>query len=153
MNKITPYLWFDTQAEEAANFYASVFKNAKVTSVMRPGPDAPAMMVTFEVEGQEFYALNGGPSFKFTEAISLFVDCKNQEEVDDLWDKLTANGGEPGNCGWLKDKFGLSWQIVPKALQQLMSDPNPVKANAVMQAMLKMHKIEVPVLQKAYDAA
>jgi predicted 3-demethylubiquinone-9 3-methyltransferase (glyoxalase superfamily) len=154
MQKITPYFWFDNQAEEAMKFYVSTFKNSKVLSVNRAGgDDAPVMMCVFELEGQQFYALNGGPVFKFNEAISFLVDCKTQEEVDALWDKLTADGGEPGNCGWLKDKYGVSWQIIPEALTRLMSDPNPAKAGAVMQAMLKMNKIETAKLQEAYDQA
>ena len=152
MKKITPFLWFDTQAEEAMNFYVSVFKNSKVGDVSR-GPDGKAFSVSFQLEGQEFMALNAGPQFKFTEAISFFVDCKTQEEVDGLWEKLTADGGEESMCGWLKDKYGLSWQIIPSALGELMGDPNPAKAQNVMQAMLKMQKIIVADLQKAYDQA
>ena len=155
MQKITPYLWFDNQAEEAANFYTSIFKNSKVVDVQRygevgPGPAGTAMIVTFELEGQEYLALNGGPQFKFTEAISLFVNCETQEEVDYLWAKLTE-GGEESQCGWLKDKYGLSWQIIPTALMDLMSDPDPEKAGRVMQAMLQMKKIEIADLQKAYE--
>lgn len=155
MQKITPYLWFDNQAEEAANFYTSIFKNSKVVDVQRygeagPGPAGTAMMVAFELEGQEYLALNGGPQFKFTEAISLFVNCENQAEVDYLWAKLTE-GGEESQCGWLKDKYGLSWQIIPTVLMDLMSDPDPEKAGRVMQAMLQMKKIEVADLQKAYE--
>ncbi|HYA25478.1 MAG TPA: VOC family protein, partial [Terriglobales bacterium] len=129
MPKITPFLWFDNQAEEAANYYVSIFKNGKVLGVHRAS--GKVLTVTFELEGQRFIGLNGGPLFKFTEALSLFVDCKTQEEVDGLWEKLSA-GGEPGRCGWLKDKYGLSWQIIPKALMKLMSDPDPEKSNAVM---------------------
>ena len=155
MPKITPFLWFDNQAEEAANFYVSLFKNSKVTGVSRygeagPGPKGTAMTVTFQLEGQEFTALNGGPIFHFTEAISFFVDCKTQEEVDSLWDKLT-DGGEPGQCGWLKDRFGLSWQIVPAALGELMSGPDPAKSKRVMEAMLKMRKIDISELRRAYE--
>jgi len=150
MKKITPFLWFDTQAEEAMRFYVSIFKNSKVLSV-NPGPDGAFTSVSFELEGQEFMALNAGPEFKFTEAISLFVDCKTQAEVDDLWEKLTADGGEESRCGWLKDKYGLSWQIIPSALGQLMGDPDPVKAQRVAQAMLKMQKIVISDLESAYN--
>ncbi|MEO8358101.1 MAG: VOC family protein [Chloroflexota bacterium] len=150
MQKITPFLWFDKQAEEAMNFYTSIFKDSKVLSVT-PGPDGTAMSVTFELQGQEFMALNAGPQFKFNEAVSFFVSCRTQTEVDGLWEKLTADGGEEGRCGWLKDKYGLSWQIIPTALGELMSDPDPEKAGRVVQAMLKMNKIDIPTLQKAYD--
>jgi len=150
MKKITPFLWFDTQAEEAMNFYVSVFKNTKVNNVSR-GPDGKAFTVSFELDGQEFMGLNAGPQFKFNEAISMFVNCENQAEVDELWAKLTADGGEESMCGWLKDKYGLSWQIIPKALGELMGDPDPVKAQRVMQAMLQMKKIDVAGLQQAYD--
>ena len=150
MQKITPFLWFDTQAEEAMNLYTSVFKNSKVLSVT-PGPNGIAQAVNFELEGQEFIGLNAGPEFKFNEAVSFFVSCNNQTEVDELWEKLTAEGGEEGRCGWLKDKYGLSWQIIPTALTELMSDPDPEKAGRVVQAMLKMNKIDVPTLQQAYD--
>jgi predicted 3-demethylubiquinone-9 3-methyltransferase (glyoxalase superfamily) len=152
MQKITPFLWFDHEAEEAMNFYTSIFKDSKVLSVT-PGPDGTAMAVTFELEGQEFMALNAGPEFKFNEAISFFVSCQTQAEVDELWGTLTADGGEEGRCGWLKDKYGLSWQIIPTALGELMSDPDPEKAGRVMQTMLKMNKIDVPTLQQAYDHA
>jgi predicted 3-demethylubiquinone-9 3-methyltransferase (glyoxalase superfamily) len=145
MQKITPFLWFDNQAEEAAKFYISIFKNSKIISVS-------SMMVTFELDGQPFMALNGRPAFKFTEAISLFVSCETQQEVDELWDKLTA-GGSTSQCGWLKDKYGLSWQIIPKALSELMSDPSPEKSGRVMQAMLQMTKIDIAGLQRAYDEA
>jgi predicted 3-demethylubiquinone-9 3-methyltransferase (glyoxalase superfamily) len=150
MKKITPFLWFDTQAEEAMNFYVSVFKNSRVLGVT-PGPSGIAQSVNFELEGQEFIALNAGPQFKFNESISFLVDCKTQGEVDELWDKLTADGGEESMCGWLKDKFGLSWQIIPTALGQLLGDPDPEKAGRVMQAMLKMQKIDIKTLQEAYD--
>jgi len=150
MTKITPFLWFDTQAEEAMNFYVSVFKNSKVNNVSR-GPDGKAFTVSFELDGQEFMGLNAGPQFKFNEAISMFVNCENQAEVDELWAKLTADGGEESMCGWLKDKYGLSWQIIPKALGELMGDPDPVKAQRVTQAMLQMRKIDVAELQRAYD--
>ena len=150
MKKITPFLWFDTQAEEAMNFYVSVFKNSKVGSVSR-GPDGKAFSVTFELDGQEIMGLNAGPQHKFNDAVSFFVNCENQKEVDEYWNQLIADGGEEGPCGWCKDKFGLSWQIIPKQLGELMGDPNPTKAQNVVQAMLKMHKIIVADLQKAYD--
>ncbi|GAA3585049.1 VOC family protein [Nonomuraea rosea] len=153
MQKITTYLWFDNQAEEAATFYTSLFGNSRIHHVQRygdggPGPAGTAMMVTFELAGQQFIALNGGPQFKFTEAISLFVDCGSQEEVDELWDKLTE-GGEESQCGWLKDRWGLSWQIILRALPELMSSPDPVKAQQVMQAMLGMQKIDIKALEDA----
>ena len=150
MKKITPFLWFDTQAEEAMNFYVSVFKNSKVNRVAR-GPDGKAFTVSFELDGQEFMGLNAGPQFKFNEAVSFFVNCENQAEVDELWAKLTADGGEESMCGWLKDKYGLSWQIIPKALGELMGDPDPVKSQRVMQAMLQMQKIIVADLESAYN--
>jgi predicted 3-demethylubiquinone-9 3-methyltransferase (glyoxalase superfamily) len=149
MSKITPFLWFDSQAEEAMNFYVSIFKNSKVLSVT-PGPNGKAMSVTFRLEDQEFMALNAGPQFTFTEAISFFVNCETQQEVDDLWEKL-SEGGEEGQCGWLKDKYGLSWQIVPTVLGKLLNDPDPAKAQRVMQAMLQMNKIDIKGLQRAYD--
>ncbi len=145
MQKIVPFLWFDGKAEEAAKFYVSVFKNSKMLTV------AP-MSVTFQLEGQPFYALNGGPQYKFTPAISLFVNCETQQEVDELWTKLSA-GGSDEQCGWLRDKYGLSWQIIPKTLGRLLSDKNTKKANAAMQAMLKMKKIDIKTLQQAFDAA
>lgn len=155
MQKITPFLWFDDQAEEAVNFYTSVFNNSKIGEVRRfgddvPGPKGKVMTLSFVLDGQEFMALNGGPEFKFTEAISLFVNCETQEEVDRLWYTLSA-GGEESQCGWLKDKYGLSWQIVPTILDKLMSDPDPVKASRVTQAMLKMSKLDIQALQQAYD--
>jgi len=149
MPKITPFLWFDGQAEEAMNYYLSIFKNGKVVNVHRA--NGKVLGVAFELEGQRIMALNGGPLFKFTEAVSLFVDCETQQEVDELWEKLCAGGGQPGRCGWLKDKFGLSWQIIPKTLMKLLSDPDPQKSQAVMQAMLKMNKIIVEDLQRAYE--
>ena len=157
MQKITPFLWFDSQAEEAMNFYVSIFKNSKITMLRRygkegPGPEGSVMTGTFVLEGQEFMALNGGPHFKFTPAISLFVDCKTQGEVDDLWDKLSA-GGAPNQCGWVQDKFGLSWQIIPSTLGELLDDKNPAKSGAVMKAMLGMHKINIKGLQEAYNGA
>jgi len=157
MQKITPFLWFNGNAEEAANFYVSVFKNSKVGRVSRygaggPGPKGSVMSATFQLEGQEFFALNGGPQYKFTPAISLFVNCETQQEVDELWSKLTA-GGSDEPCGWLKDKYGLSWQIIPQTLGRLLSDKNRTKANAALQAMLKMKKIDIKKLQQAFDAA
>ena len=148
MKKITPFLWFDTQAEEAMNHYVSIFKNSKVLNVNRAG--GKVLTVTFELDGQQFIGLNAGPQFKFTEAVSFLVNCETQEEVDGFWDKL-SQGGEKGRCGWLKDKFGLSWQIVPSALSRLMSDPNPKKSKAVFEVMMKMNKIEISDLQRAYD--
>ncbi len=148
MPSITPFLWFDTQAEEAMKFYLSIFKNGKVLDIRRS--NGKVFTVTFELQGQKIMALNAGPIFKFNEAISLFVDCETQEEVDELWEKLSA-GGEKGRCGWLKDKYGLWWQIIPKALGKLMSDPDPEKSQAVMQAMLKMDKIVIADLQKAHE--
>jgi len=150
VQKITPFLWFDTQAEEAMNFYVSLFKNSKVLNLSR-GPDGKAFIVSFELDGQEFIALNAGPEFKFNESISMYVDCEDQAEVDYLWNALTADGGEESMCGWLKDKYGLSWQIVPKQLGELMSDPDLEKSTRVREAMLKMQKIVVADLQKAYD--
>jgi predicted 3-demethylubiquinone-9 3-methyltransferase (glyoxalase superfamily) len=150
MKKITPFLWFDTQAEEAMNFYVSLFKNSKVNNISR-GPDGRAFIVSFELDGQEFMGLNAGPQFKFNEAVSMYVDCADQAEVDYLWNALTADGGEESQCGWLKDKYGLSWQIVPRQLTELMSDPDPEKSQRVMDAMLKMQKIIVADLQKAYN--
>ncbi|GLS31561.1 Glyoxalase superfamily enzyme, possibly 3-demethylubiquinone-9 3-methyltransferase [Mesorhizobium albiziae] len=147
MQKITPFLWFDTQAEEAVDFYTSVFKNAKKGKTMRNG--GSVLTASFELEGIEFTALNGGPHFKFTEATSFVVDCKDQDEVDFYWEKL-SEGGSKGQCGWLKDKFGLSWQITPSVLLDLMSDPDAEKAGRVMQAMMKMTKIDIPTLREAY---
>jgi predicted 3-demethylubiquinone-9 3-methyltransferase (glyoxalase superfamily) len=155
MQKITPFLWFDGQAEEAMNFYTSVFKNSKIGRVTRygaagPGPKGTVMSATFQLDGQDFMALNGGPQFKFTEAISLFVNCETQEEVDELWEKLSA-GGRKDRCGWLKDKFGLSWQIIPRALGEMLGDKDPEKSKRVMQAMLQMDKIDTKTLKQAYD--
>jgi predicted 3-demethylubiquinone-9 3-methyltransferase (glyoxalase superfamily) len=157
MQKITPFLWFDNQAEEAAEFYTSIFGNSRIVQVSRygdagPGPKDSVMVVAFELEGQEFTALNGGPLFKFNEAISFVVDCKSQEEVDHLWAKL-SDGGEEGMCGWLKDKYGVSWQIVPTALVEMLNDPDPEKAKRVTQAMLKMKKIDIQALKQAYGQA
>ena len=151
MQKIVPFLWFDGKAEEAAKFYVSIFKNSKVMSVT-PGPDGTVMAVTFQLEGQTFYALNGGPKYKFTPAISIYVNCETQGEVDELWNKLSAGGSED-QCGWLQDKYGLSWQIIPTALPRLLGDKDRKKANAAMQAMLKMQKIDIKGLQQAYERA
>ncbi len=148
MQKITPFLWFDSNAEEAARFYTSVFRNSSITSLM-PGPGGKTMGVNFVLEGQEFMALNGGPMFKFTEAISLFVKCETQEEIDYFWNKLTTNGGQESMCGWLKDKFGFSWQIIPPVLGGLLSEKDRAKAGRVMQAMMKMKKIIIADLEKA----
>jgi predicted 3-demethylubiquinone-9 3-methyltransferase (glyoxalase superfamily) len=153
--KITPFLWFDDQAEEAANFYTSIFDNSQVGMVTRygkagPRPEGMAMTVSFKLQGQEFVALNGGPEFKFNEAISFQVSCESQEEVDYFWDKL-SNGGEEGPCGWLKDKYGVSWQITPTALAEMLSDPDPEKSQRVMKAMLQMKKIDIETLKRAYD--
>ena len=149
MQKIVPFLWFDGKAEEAAKFYVSIFKNSKVTKVM-PGPNGTVMGVAFQLEGQEFNALNGGPQYKFTPAISLFVNCETQREVDELWTKLSANPADE-QCGWLKDKYGLSWQIIPTTLGRLLGDKDTQRAGRVMQAMLKMKKIDIKGLQEAYD--
>jgi predicted 3-demethylubiquinone-9 3-methyltransferase (glyoxalase superfamily) len=152
MQKIVPFLWFDGQAEEATNFYLSIFKNSRLLSVM-PGPDGKAMGTSFEIEGQKFHTLNGGPKYKFTPAISLFVNCETQPEVDELWDKLLAGGGRADRCGWLQDKYGLSWQIIPTVLGRLMGDKDRVKAARVVQAMLQMAKLDIAALQRAYDQA
>jgi predicted 3-demethylubiquinone-9 3-methyltransferase (glyoxalase superfamily) len=155
MQKISPFLWFDGNAEEAVNFYVSIFKNSKILTISRygdtgPGPKGSVMVVKFQLNGQEFMALNGGPTFKFTEAISFLVNCESQQEVDELWAKLTA-GGKEIQCGWLKDKYGLAWQIVPTILGELMADKDPKKAARVMQAMMKMIKLDINKLQQAYD--
>jgi len=155
MQKITPFLWFDTQAEEAAKFYASVFKNSKVISTTRygeagPGPRGSVMTVEFDLEGQRFVGLNGGPQFKFTEAVSFVVNCTTQEEVDYFWEKL-SEGGQQVQCGWLKDKYGLSWQVVPTILIEFLQDKDPVKAQGVMKAMMQMKKIEIEPLKRAYE--
>jgi predicted 3-demethylubiquinone-9 3-methyltransferase (glyoxalase superfamily) len=154
MQKITPFLWFDDKAEEAVNFYTSIFKNSKIGSISRygeggPGAKGTVMSATFEIEGQEFTALNGGPVFQFSPAISFFVHCEAQAEVDDLWEKLSA-GGEKGQCGWLKDKYDISWQIVPNVLGELLNDPDAERCKRVMQAMLKMTKIDIAELKQAY---
>jgi predicted 3-demethylubiquinone-9 3-methyltransferase (glyoxalase superfamily) len=153
--KITPFLWFDSNAEEAVNFYTSIFKNSRILDVARwgeggPGPKGSVMTMGFELEGQQFTALNGGPHFKFTEAVSFYVNCETQKEVDELWDQLIA-GGQAQQCGWLKDKFGLSWQIIPSTLIRMMKDKDPAKAKRVMQAMMQMVKIDIARLQQAYD--
>jgi predicted 3-demethylubiquinone-9 3-methyltransferase (glyoxalase superfamily) len=155
MQKIVPFLWFDDQAEEAMNHYVSIFPDSKVGSVTRygdagPGPKGTVMVASFQLAGQEFMALNGGPQFKFTEAISLYVNCETQEEVDELWRRL-SEGGEAGPCGWLKDRYGVSWQIIPTALGKLMQDPDPEKSGRVMQAMLQMSKIDIAGLRRAYE--
>ncbi len=157
MQKITPFLWFDGNAEEAVNLYVSVFKKSKIVRIARygdagPGPKGTVMSATFQLEGQEFYALNGGPQYKFTPAISLFVSCETQEEVDELWDRLSA-GGHKDKCGWLQDKFGLSWQIIPSVLGKMLADKDPKKSQSVMRAMLQMDKIDVKRLKQAYEQA
>ncbi|HEY0133022.1 MAG TPA: VOC family protein [Nannocystis sp.] len=149
MHKITPFLWFNDNAEEAINFYVSVFKDSKVGTMTRR--NGAVFSATFQLEGQQFMALNGGPHFKFTEAISLFVNCETQEEVDTLWDRLIADGGQPSQCGWLKDRFGLSWQIIPSVLGRLMHDEDPARAGRVMQAMMQMQKIDIRKLKQAYE--
>ena len=151
MPTITPFLWFDSQAEEAMNFYASIFKRSKVISVNRA--QGKVMSVQLELEGQAFMALNGGPLFKFTEAISFFVACETQQEIDDLWGKLTADGGAPSRCGWLKDRFGLSWQIVPASLGRMLGDKDATRSKRVMDAMMQMNKLDLGRLQHAYDGA
>lgn len=155
MQKITPFLWFDDKAEEAMNFYMSIFKNSKTVSISRygdagPGPKGSVMVANFELDGQQFIALNGGPNYKFTPAVSFVVNCETQQEVDDLWEKLSA-GGATNVCGWLTDKYGLSWQIVPTLLGKLMKDPNPEKTNRVMAALMQMTKLDIATLQQAYD--
>ena len=156
--KITPFLWFDGNAEEAVNFYLSVFPDTKLGEVSHygegmPMPAGTVLVANFTLFGQEFGAINAGPEFKFTEAISFMIDCKDQAEVDYYWDKLTADGGEPSQCGWLKDKFGLSWQVVPSVLGELMTNPDPAKANRVTQALMQMGKIDIATLEAARDAA
>ena len=156
MQTIKPCLWFDTQALDAAKFYVSIFKNSKLGELSYYGEGAPlpkgtVLTVTFQLNGQEFMALNGGPMFKFTEAVSFVVNCETQAEIDDYWKKLTADGGQEVQCGWLKDKFGLSWQIVPAALGQMMKDKDPAKTNRVMQALMKMVKLDINGLQQAYN--
>ena len=153
--RITPFLWYDNQAEEAANFYCSIFKHSKIGKVSRygevgPGPKGQVMVITFELDGQNFIALNGGPKFTFTEAISLAVTCETQDEIDYFWDKLTADGGQESQCGWLKDKFGLSWQVVPDIIGELMTG-NPEKSNRVMQAVMQMKKLDIHKMKEAYE--
>jgi predicted 3-demethylubiquinone-9 3-methyltransferase (glyoxalase superfamily) len=155
MKKITPFLWFNDKAEEAMNFYTSIFKNSKKIGVARcgetgPGPKGTVMSTTFELDGQEFIALNGGPMFTFSPAISFFVNCETQEEVDSLWEKL-SEGGEKQRCGWLKDKYGVSWQIIPNVLGQLLQDKDPEKSKRVMNTMLKMDKLDIAGLRQAYE--
>ena len=155
MQKITPFLWFDDKAEEAMNFYISIFRNSKIVSVTRygeagPGPKGTAMTATFQLDGQEFIALNGGPQFKFTEAISFVVNCETQEEVDEFWEKL-SEGGEKLRCGWLKDRYGVSWQVVPSALGEMLQDKDPEKSKRVIKAMLQMDKIDIKTLRQAYE--
>ena len=155
MQKITPFLWFDNNAEAAVNHYLAIFKHSKIGTVVRcgdagPGPKGSVLTIAFQLEGQEFIALNGGPIFKFNEAISLSVDCKTQQEVDDLWEKL-SDGGQKSQCGWLKDKFGLSWQVVPSALVEMLQDQDAEKAKRVMAAMMQMSKIDIAILKQAYD--
>ena len=155
MQKITPFLWFDGKAEEAARFYVSIFKNSKIGQIRRlgeagPGPKGSVLTISFQIEGQEFVALNGGPQFTFTPAISFLVNCQTQEEVDHFWEKL-SDGGRKNRCGWLQDKFGVSWQIVPTALGQLLGDPDPEKSSRVMKAMLQMNKLDIRGLQDAYE--
>ena len=155
MGKITPFLWYDNNAEEAVNHYTSIFKNSRVTNIARygeagPGRKGSIMTIAFQLEGQDFIALNGGPMFKFNEAISLSVDCKTQQEVDELWEKLSA-GGQPSQCGWLKDKYGLSWQIVPSVLIEMLQDPDAEKSQRVMQAMMQMSKIDIAALRRAHQ--
>ena len=156
MDKITPFLWYDGQAEEAAAFYVSVFKNSRILNVTRygdaaQGPKGTAMTVVFELDGRRFIGLNGGPLYTFTEAVSFAIDCQSQEEVDHFWTHLTSGGGQEGRCGWLKDRFGLSWQVVPTALGKLLSDPDPARAGRAMQAMLTMTKIDIAGLERAAD--
>jgi predicted 3-demethylubiquinone-9 3-methyltransferase (glyoxalase superfamily) len=156
VQKIVPSLWFDTQAEEAAKFYVSIFKDSKITNITHygsagPRPEGMVMTVDFQLAGQDFNAINGGPDFTFTEATSLLVNCQDQAEVDDLWQKL-GDGGEPGPCGWLKDRYGLSWQVVPVALGEMLSDPHPARSQRVMAAMLQMSKIDLAELREVYES-
>ena len=158
MQEITPFLWFDDDAEEAVNFYVSVFPKSRIVNVARygdagPGPKGQVMTATFELAGRRFIALNGGPRFKFTEAISFVVNVETQAELDTVWNQLLQGGGEPSMCGWLKDRFGLSWQVVPAMLGQMMTDRDPEKSKRVMQALLKMSKLDIPTLKQAYDQA
>jgi len=150
VQKITPFLWFDGKVEEAMTFYVSVFANARVVNVRRAGPSGPVFSATFQLEGLEFHALNGGPMYQFTPAVSFFINCETQAEVDELWGRLTADGGTAQPCGWIRDKFGLSWQVIPAALGRLLGDPDPAKSQRVMQAMLQMQKIDIAGLERAY---
>ena len=150
MQKISPFLWFDGKAEEAAKFYTGIFRNSRITNVI-PGPGGTVMGVSFELEGQEFMGLNGGPMFQFTPAVSFFIKCGTQGEIDNYWTRLIEGGGEPQPCGWLKDKFGLSWQVVPNALGTLLQDKDPARAQRTMEAMMKMSKLDIAALKKAYD--
>ncbi|MBT2323478.1 VOC family protein [Variovorax paradoxus] len=150
MQKISPFLWFDGKAEEAAKFYTGIFKNSRITKLI-PGPGGTVMGVSFELEGQEFMGLNGGPMFQFTPAVSFFIKCETQEEIDNYWVRLTEGGGEPQPCGWLKDKFGLSWQVVPDALGTMLQDKDPARAGRTMEAMMKMSRLDIAALKKAYD--
>ena len=157
MQKITPFLWYDNQAEEAMNFYVSIFKNSKVLSITRygesgPGPKGSVMTAAFELDGQKFTALNGGPQFKFNESVSFVVSCETQEEIDYFWEKLSSGGGQKVQCGWLKDKFGLSWQVVPSVLPELIQDDDPKKSGRVMQALMQMKKLDIATLEKAAEA-
>ncbi|HYD63298.1 MAG TPA: VOC family protein [Noviherbaspirillum sp.] len=157
MQKITPFLWFDNQAEEAANFYVSVFPNSRILGITRygsvgPRPPGTVMTVAFELDGQEFTALNGGPAFKFNEAVSFVVNCETQDEVDTMWRKLT-DGGQEVECGWLTDRYGVSWQIVPTVLKEMLADPDPGRTERVMQALMQMKKLDIGLLKKAYEAA
>ena len=147
--KITPFLWFVDSAEEAANYYVSVFPNSKVSDIARMGEGGPALTVAFSLDGQDFVGLNGGPVHAFTEAVSFVIDCETQADVDRYWETLTADGGQPGDCGWLKDRFGLSWQVVPRRLPELLTDPDPARAQRAMQAMMQMHKIDIGALEAA----
>jgi predicted 3-demethylubiquinone-9 3-methyltransferase (glyoxalase superfamily) len=149
MQKITPFLWFNDRAEEAMNFYLGIFRNSKPGILRRRGESGPVMSVSFQLDGQQFMALNGGPHFSFTPAISLFVNCESQAEVDHFWEKLSADGGEKSRCGWLKDKFGVSWQVIPSVLGKLLGDPDAAKAGRVMQAMMQMTKLDIQQLQMA----
>lgn len=160
MQKITPNLWFDKEAEEAANFYTSIFKNSKITSVTRYGksgaevsgmPEGAVMSISFELDGQSFVGINGGPMFKFTEAISLMIECEDQAEIDYFWEKLTADGGAESQCGWLKDKFGLSWQVTPKGFDEMINKGEPEKTERAMKAMFGMKKIDIAEIKKAYS--
>ncbi len=147
--KITPFLWFNDNAEEAATFYVSVFPNSKISDIARMGEGGPALTVAFTLNGEDFVGLNGGPVHPFTEAVSFVIDCETQEEVDRYWETLTADGGQPGDCGWLKDRFGLSWQVVPRRLPELLTDADPARAQRALQAMMQMHKIDIAALEAA----